>query len=192
MFEGGVKRGRQLLKDFKHDKEFHYETIKSKTLICHFSQNTSVRSAVHPSIKWPKWVRNDQKGYEMAWVRIDHHVVILYPVELGTKWPNWVRNDLGTKWLLLGTKWPKRRYEMTKVGTKWPGYEMTCVRNDWLPAIRFLLLVHVGTFSSNTIQSYNSLPLNGSVSKLATACLKSISNHWVKLINKLCSVDKGT
>ena len=27
----------QLLKDFKHDKEFHYVTIKSKTLTCHFN-----------------------------------------------------------------------------------------------------------------------------------------------------------
>ena len=68
-----------------------------------------------------KW----QKGYEMACVRIDHHIIISYPVDLGTKWPKLVRNDLGTKWLLLGTKWPKGRYEMTKVGTKWPGYEMT-------------------------------------------------------------------
>ena len=58
-------------------------------------------------------------------VRIDHHIVISYPVDLGTKWPKWVRNDLGTKWLLLGTKWPKSRYEMTKVGKKWPGYKMT-------------------------------------------------------------------
>ena len=66
-----------------------------------------------------------QKGYKMTWVRIDHHIVISYPFELGTKWQKWVRNYLGTKWLLLGTKWPKSWYEMTKVGTKWPGYEMT-------------------------------------------------------------------
>ena len=110
----------------------HYVTIKSKTLICYFNQNTSVRPFVSPSIhlsllgtKWPKWLRNDQKGYEMTWVRIDHHIIISYPADLGTKWPKWVRNDLGTKWLLLGTKWPKSRYEMTKVGMKWPGYEMT-------------------------------------------------------------------
>ena len=91
----------------------------------------SVRAFVNPSINLC-WVRNDQNGYEMTkkgskmtWVRIDQHIVISYPVYLGTKWPKWVRNDLGTKWLLLGTKWPKSRYEMTKVGTKWPGYEMT-------------------------------------------------------------------
>ena len=140
VFEGADKRVWQLLKDFKHDKKFHYVTINSKTLTCHFNQNTSVRSSVHPSIhpsfhpcmhacihpsNDQKWVRNDQKGYEMTWVRIDHHIVISYPVELGTKWPKWVRNDLGTKWLILGTKWPKSRCEMTKVGTKWPGYEMT-------------------------------------------------------------------
>ena len=130
--EGADKRVWQLLKDFKYDKELHYVTIKRKTLICHFNQNTPVRPfanpSIHPSLlgtKWPKWVRNDQKRYEMIWVRIDYHIVISYPVDLGTKWPNWVRNDLGTKWLLLGTKWPKSRYEMTKVGTKWPGYEMT-------------------------------------------------------------------
>ena len=138
--EGADKRVRQLLKDFKNDKEFQYVTIKSKTLICHFSQNTPVRPSVHPFVnpsihtflldtKWPKWVRNDQKGYEMTLVRIDHHIVISYPLDLGTKWPKWVRNDLGMKWLLLGMKWPKSRYEMTKVGTKWPGYEMTWVRN---------------------------------------------------------------
>ena len=91
----------------------------------HLSFHPCMHACMHPSIQWPKWVRNDQKGYEMTWVRIDHHIVISYPVELGTKWPKWVRNDLGTKWLLLGMKWPKRRYEMTKVGTKWPTYEMT-------------------------------------------------------------------
>ena len=118
--------------DFKNDNELHYVTIKSKTLICHFNKNTSVHPFVNPSIhlsllgtKWPKWVRNDQKGYEMTWVRIDHHIVISYPADLGTKWPKWVQNDLGTIWLLLGMKWPKGRYEMTKEGTKWPGYEMT-------------------------------------------------------------------
>ena len=92
-----------------------------------------IHPSIHPSIQWPKWVRNDQKGYEMTWVRTDHHIVISYPVQLGTKWPKWVLNDLGTKWLLLGTKWPKSRNEMTKKGTKWPGYEMTWVRNDWQP-----------------------------------------------------------
>ena len=35
--------------------------------------------------KWPKWVRNDQKGYEITWERIDHYIVISYPVDLGTK-----------------------------------------------------------------------------------------------------------
>ena len=84
VFKRADKRVWQLLKDFKHDKEFHDVTIKSKTLICHFNQNTSVRSSIHPSIKSPKWVQNDQKGYEMTWVRIDHHKVISYPVELGT------------------------------------------------------------------------------------------------------------
>ena len=125
MFEGVDKRVWQSLKDFKNDTEFHYVTIKSKTLICYFNQNTPVRQSVRQSIHLC-WVRNDQKGYEMTkkgyemtWVRIDHHMVISHPVDLGTKWPNWVRNDLGTKWLLLGTKWPK-------VGMKW----QKKVRND--------------------------------------------------------------
>ena len=43
VFEGADKRVWQLLKDFKNDKEFHYVTIKSKTLICYFNQNTPVR-----------------------------------------------------------------------------------------------------------------------------------------------------
>ena len=135
-FEGSDKWVGQLLKDLKNDNEFHYVTFKSKTLICHFNQNTHVRQSIHPPLlgtKWPKWVRIDQKVYEMTWVRTDHHIVISYPTDLGTKWPKWVRNDLGTEWLLLGMKWPKRRYEMTKVDTKWPGCEMTWVRNDWQP-----------------------------------------------------------
>ena len=129
VFKGADKRVWQLLENLKNDEELHYVTIKSKTLICHFYQNTPVRPFIHPFIfagyemtkmgtKWPK-------GYEMSWGRIDHHIVISYPVDLGTKWPIWVRNDLGTKRLLLGTKWPKSRYEMTNVGTKWPRYEMT-------------------------------------------------------------------
>ena len=87
----------------------------------HFIVHPFVHPSIHPSLP----VRNDQNGNEMTWVRIDHHIFISYPVDLGTKWPKWLRNDLGTKWSLLGTKWPKSRYEMIKVGTKWPGYEMT-------------------------------------------------------------------
>ena len=43
--------------DFKNDQEFHYVTIMSKTLICHFNQNTPVRPFVNPSIF---------AGYEMT------------------------------------------------------------------------------------------------------------------------------
>ena len=106
LFEGADKRVWQLLKNFKHDKEFHYVTIKSKTLTCHFNQNASIHSSIHPSIhpsfhpcmhacihpsihpsiQWPKWVRNDQKGYEMTWVQIDHHIVISYAVEEFQTW----------------------------------------------------------------------------------------------------------
>ena len=67
-FEGADKRVWQLLKDFKNDKELHYVTIKSKTLFCHFNQNTPVHPfanpSIHPSIHF--WVRNDQNGYEMT------------------------------------------------------------------------------------------------------------------------------
>ena len=68
-FEGADKNVWQLLKGFRYDKELHYVTIKSKTLICHFNQNTPVRSfanpSIHPSIDL-YWVRNDQNGYEMT------------------------------------------------------------------------------------------------------------------------------
>ena len=161
MFQGADKRVWQLLKDFKNDKELHYVTIKSKTLICHFNLNTPGRPFVSPSIhpsllgtKWPKWVRNDQKR-----VRNDlgtnwppySHFVLSWPryemTKMGTKWPKWVRNDLGTKWLLLGTKWPKGRYEMTKVGTKWPGYEMTATKSQ----ARFeIICLMVGNASHET------------------------------------------
>ena len=70
----------------------------------------------------------------MTSVRIDHLIVISYPV------------DLGTKWLLLGTKWPKSGYEMTKVGTKWPGFEMTWVRNDWQPKYVHTVIPKYGHF----------------------------------------------
>ena len=54
VFEGADKRVWQMLKDFKNDKKFHYVTIKSKTLICHYNQNTPVRPFVipcmHPSL----------------------------------------------------------------------------------------------------------------------------------------------
>ena len=73
VFEGADKRVWQLLKDFKNDKELHYVIIKSKTLICHFNQNTFVRPFVNPSIhpsllgtKWTKWIRNDYSGNEMT------------------------------------------------------------------------------------------------------------------------------
>ena len=109
VFEGADKRVWQWLKDLKNDKEFHYVTIKSKTLICHFNKNTPVRpfvnQSIHPSIhpsiflgtKWPKWVWNDKAGYEMT----------------GTNWPPYSH---------FVPSWP--RYETTKMGTKWPGYEM--------------------------------------------------------------------
>ena len=42
-------------KILKNDKEFHYITVKSKTLICHFNQNTPVRPSVHPSLLDTKW-----------------------------------------------------------------------------------------------------------------------------------------
>ena len=92
---------------------------------------------------------NYQNGYEMTWVRIDQHIVILCPFGLGKRWPNWVRNDLGTKLLLLGTctNWPKQwvrndqsRYEMTWVrndlGTKW--LETLCTY-DFCPCWCFFL-----------------------------------------------------
>ena len=70
VFEGADKRVWQLLKDFKYDKVFHYVTIKSKTLICHFNQNTSVRSSIHPSIHTSFHpsihASNDQNAYEMT------------------------------------------------------------------------------------------------------------------------------
>ena len=56
-------------------------------------------------------------------------------------WPRYEMTKLGTKWLLLGTKWPKSGYEMTK---KWvrndqSRYKMTRVRNDlgtkWLETV---------------------------------------------------------
>ena len=54
--------------------QFHYVTIKSKTLNCHFNQNTavlpSVRSSFRPSIF--ALVRNDQNEYETT--------------KMGTKW----------------------------------------------------------------------------------------------------------
>ena len=96
VFEGAVER--QLLKDFKNYKELHYVTIKSKTLICHFNQNTHVRPFVNPSVF---------AGYEMT--------------KMGTKWPKRARNDLGMNFPLYShfvPSWP--RYEMTKMGTKWP------------------------------------------------------------------------
>ena len=98
VFEGADKRVWQLWKDFKHDKDFHYVTIKSKTLICHFYPRPSVRQSIrpyihiHPSIKWPKWVRKDQKGYEMTWCEL--------------------------------TIIKSFRTQLTKMGTKWPWYEM--------------------------------------------------------------------
>ena len=73
MFEDADKMVWQLLKDFKNDKELQYVTIKSKTLICHFNQNTPVRPFVNPSIF---------AGYEMT--------------KMGTKCQKRVRNDLGT------------------------------------------------------------------------------------------------
>ena len=60
VFEGADKRVWQSLENLKNDEEFHYVTIKSKTLICHFYQNTPVRPSVHPSIH-RCWVRNDKK-----------------------------------------------------------------------------------------------------------------------------------
>ena len=73
---------------------------KSKTLICHFNQNTpvrpSVRQSIHPSVF---------AGYEMT--------------SEGTKWPKRVQNDLGKNWPPYShfvPSWP--RYEMTKIGTK--------------------------------------------------------------------------
>ena len=51
MFEGADKRVWQLLKDLKNDKEFHYVTIKSKTLLCHLNHNTPVRPFVNSSIE---------------------------------------------------------------------------------------------------------------------------------------------
>ena len=50
VLEGADKRVWQLFKDLINDKELHYVTIKSKTLICHFNQNTPVRPFVNPSI----------------------------------------------------------------------------------------------------------------------------------------------
>ena len=97
----------------------HYITIKSKTLICHFNQNTPARSFVNPSIfagyemtkmstKLPKRVRHD---LGTNWPPYSHFVCF------GTKWPNWVRN--GCYWVRNDQK----RYEMTWVrndlGTKW-------------------------------------------------------------------------
>ena len=61
VFEGADKWVWQLLKDFKNDKEFHYVTIKSKTLICHFNQNTPVHPFVNPSIHPSIFA-----GYEMT------------------------------------------------------------------------------------------------------------------------------
>ena len=63
VFEGADKSVWQLLENLKNDEEFHYVTIKSKTLICHFYQNTPVRTFIHPSLCW---VRNDKNGYDMT------------------------------------------------------------------------------------------------------------------------------
>ena len=179
--------------DLKNDKEFHCVTIKSKTLICHFNQNTpvrpSIRSSIHPSIhpstfagyEMPKMGTKWSKGYEMTWVRIDHHIVISYPVDLGTKWPKWVRNDLGTKWLLLDTKWPKSRYEMTKVGTKWPGYEMIWVRNDWQPKLtlnpetKWTVVMHLFAFPVRIRIMNCNWNINGCVSDIYGIVKRNIS-----------------
>ena len=101
VFKGADKRICQLLENLKNGEELHYVTIKSKTLICHFYQNTSVRPFIHPFIF---------AGYEMT--------------KMGTKWPKRVRNELGTNWPPYShfvPSWP--RYEMTHMGTKCPGYE---------------------------------------------------------------------
>ena len=115
-FEGADKRVWQLLKDldFKNDKKCLYVTIESNALICHFYQDTpvrpSVRSFIHPSIfagyemtkmgtKWLCYELTSYSHFVPSWPRYEM-------TKMGTKWP------LGTKWLLLGTKWPKSRYEM--------------------------------------------------------------------------------
>ena len=106
VFEGADKTVWQLFKDFKNDKEFYFVTIKSKTLIYHFNQNTPVRPFFSPSIHLSIFAE-----YEMT--------------KMATKWPKGVRSDLGTNWPPYShfvPSWP--RYEMTKIGTKWPGYEM--------------------------------------------------------------------
>ena len=101
----------QLLKDFKHDQEFHYVTIKSETLTSFQSKHVCplVNPSIHPSFH-ARMHPSIQK-----WVRIDHRIVISYPVELGTKWPKWVRN--GCYWV---------RNDQSR-------YEMTWVQNDWQP-----------------------------------------------------------
>ena len=70
-------------------KKFHYVTIKITVNLSFLSKHAC--SSIHPSTSFAgyemtkKWIRNDQKGYEMTWVRIDHHIVISYPDDLGTK-----------------------------------------------------------------------------------------------------------
>ena len=64
---------------------------------------------------------------------------------------------LGTKWLLLGTKWPKSGYEMIKVGTKWLGYEMTWVRNNWKPSCPGRCRTHGEQLKTKAVKSCNSV-----------------------------------